>query len=287
MPPRNFTDAEEEQIARIYLAGHSTRAIARAYKLHDKTSIIGALRRQNITQRSPAERNRLYRIDAHAFDVIDTEEKAYWWGFIYADGNVYRRSLSVALKSTDENHLAKLKAFLKSEHPIKIIKVGCGNSKRFGVAVYYATDSHLVDRLRELGITPRRKNFNRVIANLPNELSRHWIRGFFDGDGTAGHPHASRGPYIGFCGSVQLLEWVRKTIADNANTNPNLSIHRHIKSKICYLTFSGNVVAHNVTSWLYQDAEIWLTRKKKKVDSWPPPMENPYLRERDEKGRFI
>lgn len=270
MPPRNFTDEEEEQIAKIYLAGHSTRAIMRAYKLPGKTSILGALRRQNVKQRSPAERNRLYQIDAHAFDVIDTEEKAYWWGFIYADGCIHKRSLTVTLKASDKNHLIKLKTFLKSEHPVKIVNRYIKGNKAYKSAHYYATDRHLANRLRELGIVPKRGKFKQAITHLPKDLERHWIRGLMDGDGSVAMDSGSRGPSIGFCGSALMMNWIREILANNTGTNPDLSIQKHRIASLYYLSFSGNVVAHAVSDWLYQDATIWLSRKKKRVDNWLP-----------------
>src|SRR6202012_252825 len=64
---------------------------------------------------------RIYALDDYFFDVIDTEAKAYWLGFITADGCVragvisngwQRHGLSVKLKASDSGHLEKLKADL-------------------------------------------------------------------------------------------------------------------------------------------------------------------------------
>ena len=54
--------------------------------------------------------------DEHSFDVIDTEEKAYWLGFLYADGNVSntKNEVGITLQSSDIKHLYKFKTFLKS-----------------------------------------------------------------------------------------------------------------------------------------------------------------------------
>lgn len=50
----------------------------------------------------------------HIFDTIDTPEKAYWLGFIVADGylNVNRRMLRIKLGDIDKNHLLKYINFL-------------------------------------------------------------------------------------------------------------------------------------------------------------------------------
>ena len=49
-----------------------------------------------------------------AFKSIDTEEKAYWLGFLYADGDISvmnQLKLRVSLKAGDKDHLLKLKKF--------------------------------------------------------------------------------------------------------------------------------------------------------------------------------
>lgn len=71
-------------------------------------------------------RNPLYK---NIFETIDTEEKAYWLGFLYADGYVSKyNQIEVALSLEDEEHLHKLKRFvntntnvLKDEHRARLL----------------------------------------------------------------------------------------------------------------------------------------------------------------------
>ena len=53
--------------------------------------------------------NRRYNVNHKYFEVIDTEEKAYWLGFLYADGCVIKTktgsSLLLKLSVKDEEHL--------------------------------------------------------------------------------------------------------------------------------------------------------------------------------------
>lgn len=264
MPARNFTDSEEEQIGKIYLVGHSARAIARAYDKSHHISIVAALERQDIEQRSPAERNRLYRLDPYAFDEIDNEHKAYWLGFLYADGCVHKRSLQVSLKREDKEQLIKLKSFLQSEAPIKNVKVGASNTdQKYKQALFCVTERHLAERLKTLGIVVSRPDHLSMVENTPVELYHHLIRGYFDGDGSA-----RKSPSIVFCGSKSLLTWIRDTIAQSVDVNPHLTVTKHTIADLYYLYFSGRRVALRVADYLYEDATTWLARKKQVVDSW-------------------
>jgi hypothetical protein len=278
MPGRNFTDAEEEQIGRIYLAGHSARAIARAYGKAHHISVVAALGRQGIKQRSPAERNRLYSLNPHVFDTIDNEHAAYWLGFLYADGCVHKRSLQLSIKRSDVEQLIKLKAFLESEAPIKntLAKDGTSN-KKHQQAFFLITDRHLTDRLRKLGVTIGRPDYRPMIDGVPCSLYNHLIRGYFDGDGSA-----RKSQSLAFCGSRPLLIWIRDTVAQFADTNPDLAITKHSIADLYYLYFSGRKVALRAAEYLYRGATIWLARKRNVIDSWVLPQEM----KRDERGRF-
>lgn len=74
--------------------------------------------------------------DETVFDVIDTEEKAYWLGFWYADGYVAsltRKSnyiIGCSLAYKDLEHLEKFAKFIKFQNKLYEIDAKCGD-KRF------------------------------------------------------------------------------------------------------------------------------------------------------------
>ena len=288
MARRNFTDSEEEQIAKIYLAGHSARAIARAYGKDHHISIVAALKRQGVEQRSPGERNRLYALNPHVFDTIDNELAAYFLGYLFADGCVSRnKTLGLGIKWSDKELLVGLKTFLESEAPIKSVFV-CSSAtqeKKYRQATFEATERHLASRLMELGIIAGRPSHEQMIKQTPPNLYNHLIRGYFDGDGSARKPNATRGGSIVFCGSKELMIWIRDLIAMQAGTNPRLKIQKHNTANLHYLYFSGTGVALKVARYMYKDATFWLARKKKVIESWPAL--KPRVIKRNEKGRFV
>ena len=57
------------------------------------------------------------KINKNIFEVINTEEKAYWLGFLYADGYVglTDNRVELTLQLSDVNHIEKFKTFLNSD----------------------------------------------------------------------------------------------------------------------------------------------------------------------------
>ena len=64
--------------------------------------------------------NRKYHVNSNYFDTINTEGKAYWLGFLFADAAVHpnRPSVALSLAMRDVDHLKKFKRYLNSGHPI-------------------------------------------------------------------------------------------------------------------------------------------------------------------------
>lgn len=65
-----------------------------------------------------------YQVNENYFEKIDSEEKAYWLGFLYADGNVRMHKnksgiLKLKLKQSDKKHIEKFSKCLNSNYPIK------------------------------------------------------------------------------------------------------------------------------------------------------------------------
>lgn len=276
MPARNFTDTEEAEIAKIYLSGKSTKAIARAYGLSHHISITAALKRQGIEQRSVGDRNRLYKCNPYIFDNLDNELSAYLHGFTYADGYINAsKTLSFNISAKDKDHLEKIKQALQSEAPIRIVpNLGYGGE----IATISITERYLVKRLQETGIVKGRPYPELTMSSIPDSTFNHWLRGFFDGDGSA-----KKSPCINFCGDYKLLLLIRNRLSQLCEVNPNLAITKHVTKPLYYIDYSGRLMALKVASVLYKNATIWLERKRNVVNNWPVPQ----LIGRNEKGQFV
>lgn len=60
----------------------------------------------------------------HNFEIIDTEEKAYWLGFLYADGSVSSSEdkIELGLAEQDMHHIEKFRDFIGINNKIFIEK---------------------------------------------------------------------------------------------------------------------------------------------------------------------
>lgn len=121
-----------------------------------------------------------YHFNEDVFEKIDNEDKAYWLGFIYADGCVMKKKggsdiLSITLKIDDYVQLYNFCDFLNL------------NNKK--VALYRdvcrleVSSNKIVKDLINHGVLYR-KTFQLNFPNIDNLLIKHFIRGYFDGDGS-------------------------------------------------------------------------------------------------------
>ncbi len=198
--------------------------------------------------------------DDTVFDSIDNEEKAYWLGFIWADGNIKTTSktcyrLTINLKLEDLDHLEKFNKFTKhTKYNIKIDKIK-------NVCSWYACSKHLWETLNNYGCTPRKS----LTLKFPDEsifksrdLIRHFIRGYFDGDGCISYERYKNGIVMrcSLLGTMDFVEGIKQyTKLENI-----LVQLRHNKNDYFNLKLTNNESKY-FASLIYDNAVIYLNRK--------------------------
>lgn len=67
---------------------------------------------------------RRYTFNEHYFDVIDSQDKAYWLGFFAADGynHVSKGYIELRLHNQDREILEKFKVSINASNPIGLYK---------------------------------------------------------------------------------------------------------------------------------------------------------------------
>ena len=211
---------------------------------------------------------RKYKVDSMFFNKIDNEEKAYILGFIMADGGIYyssknfSRRLYFSINEKDIEILNKIKIAMKSDYPIK--KINQINSFGFSKIVKLTINStDIVHDLIKLKYT-NNKTGNEFIPRIEKSLLRHFIRGFFDGDGTI---FKSRGyNTVGFTSSLNMLNSINELFSKELNLDVK-KIYKESGDKKAYrLYYSQQEEVYKIYNYLYKDSTIYLERKKHKFN---------------------
>lgn len=207
---------------------------------------------------------RKFRFNEKFFDVIDTEEKAYWLGFLYADGSQNGNQFQMCLKIDDKDHLEKFRIAIGAEHTVKeIIKK---NHKKGIGALFQVSSKYFCQSLQECGCV-KNKTLIVKFPNINANLHRHFIRGIFDGDGTIGIMNKKYG----------YKKWtIYSASHEFCNSIHNILTQNGIKNKLYKRIYKdGRAPGYNVEvhckneftklyHYLYNSATIFLERKEKK-----------------------
>lgn len=210
------------------------------------------------------------KYNVFVFDSIDTEDKAYWLGFLYADGNVRsddgihnNNTVSTELNFIDYEHIIKFKTFMGDQRPDSIIRVrerftAKGNKQK--MAAYDVCNGHLRQSLIDLGCVPAKS----LILKFPEEeifkekdFVYDFIRGYVDGDGCLYRSHDRLG--ISIRGTFEFLEGVKKHFPQQftkvfSEVDPRT---KAVQYKLSCCSDKADQVAYK----LYENSSIYLDRK--------------------------
>jgi hypothetical protein len=266
MPKRIFSDEEESKLIQDFLVdGRPASYIAESLGINP-TTYRSILSRHGIV--SPRRgRQPMYAMNDYVFDEIDTAEKAYWLGFIYADGNVYRNMFTLSASQKDEGHVHALNEFLDSEYTVHTY-FDTTKGRKYPQAKLHISHRIFADRLRSLGIVVGRSRFlQSTLPAIPPHLYSHFVLGFFDGDGCA----ASGSCTIVFCGQTDILQWIRKVLHGAIGSDLNKELRLHQSGGIYYLWYYGYHQTQGIANWMYQDSSVFLDRKLAIIKSYAEP----------------
>jgi len=160
--------------------------LAEIFKLKSYGAIKRVLKDNKITLRRKGELRIKtgLPINVDYFKDVNSPDKAYWLGFLTADGYVYPDGYKVALCSKDKEAIEKFKAATGSGHAISKIKTFDKRTKRtYTRYSLQITCRDFSSNLAALGLKGV-KSYRCEPPNLQPELLQHYIRGLFDGDGS-------------------------------------------------------------------------------------------------------
>lgn len=260
-----ISDKYKDEIIDMYLNDRlSVLKIAKILNISQYT-IYDGLKAWGVKRRDFNEMTG-YTANYNFFDKIDSEAKAYWLGFMYADGYISNDGyVGISLSIKDKSHLEKYRKELNCTY--KIHDYMPNETNKYTKNKYSRLtfkNKYMCDVLNSKGCFYN-KSLKLIFPDeniVPKALLKHFIRGYFDGDGSLITSKNSINFKI--CGTKEFLEGIIDTFNENIekyNFKKSLYKRRDDNKNNFYISYGGRLKTIEVMKWLYEDSSIYLDRK--------------------------
>ena len=256
------------KIIELNQQGFSQKEITKIFNRNNYQDIQSFLRRHNV--KLVWKKKKKYPIDESFFETIDSEIKAYLLGFFYADGCIFSDyRFGLCIQRDDEYIINLFRDFISPGSYIKQLHNTKGAKNRKPQVVWRVQSSKIVSNLYRLGLTQRKTlNSKIILPVIPDNLLHHFIRGFFDGDGSVGKK-TIRGKYEGnrvcFSGTwLNLFNQLKDILHKQGIKNIRIDSKQGITCiyyALCIDSFRDSDIFFD---YVYKDANFFLERKYKK-----------------------
>lgn len=203
---------------------------------------------------------RKYGLNESFFEKVDSENKAYWLGFILTDGYIGTKRgklsyLNIELQLSDSDHLDKFKKDIEYEGPIYV-------DKKRNRCRLIISSIKLVNDLGKLGIHNKKSLTAEPIEFKDASLQKAFWRGCIDGDGTIFklNPKDRKEQWcIGLYGTENICKAFASYIKKVTHSKSN----NFQKREGCFhFRINSNKFTKLAHDHLYGNANIYLTRKR-------------------------
>ena len=227
---------------------------------------------------------KLYRINQDYFEKIDSHEKAYILGFIYADGYNREDVLELVQIASRKDILEKIREAFKSNHPIKEYTPG-----KFTLNI---ANKKLCSDLNKLGAVRNKSLILKFPSFIEDSLMPSFILGYFDGDGCVwngkrkkmivkdtSRPEGFRERIVHnvkftFTGNYDFINDLQDYLIDKnvvknktkLNFSKAKNPNNNTSAKVCTMEYSGRKQLKNLYCFMYENSPIWCDEKKLKFN---------------------
>lgn len=218
--------------------------------------------------------NKKYKVNHNYFKIIDNEDKAYWLGFLYADGYVRIHKnksghLKLKLKISDKEHIEKFNKCLESNYLINEGKEKFKKNNKEYVSYFSCLNiynTELVSDLMNHGCLNNKTNKIRL-PHLSDDLMNHFIRGYFDGDGCVYRNKKSKNTYtVSIVSNFYFIEELKTFLLNKIKLNNNdiTIINNKTYSIMNIQKYEASLKFYK---YIYKNSNFHLNRKKEIFDN--------------------
>lgn len=264
-----YSDINIEQVIELNRQGLSQKEIAKQIGCRYQ-DIQRAIKYNNISL--VWKRKQKIKKDIDFFKNIDSEIKAYLLGFFYADGNIDKSlgRISICIQEDDVYILNLFKEYIAPTSIIKKIHNTKGAKNRKPQIMLRINSKEFVSHLLNLGLCPSKTYESLQFPNIPKTLYPHFIRGYFDGDGTV-QVHKMKNGYeyskVGICINWKLfLDKLCEILYDQSISHISISYIIGKTANFYKLRINSAKNTSIFANYIYENSNFFLPRKKNKFN---------------------
>lgn len=210
------------------------------------------IKENGIEVKSHSISTRRYYAKDDFFDNLDTEEKQYFLGWIYADAchTPSKNQIVLRLQARDKPILEKLNSLVNFDRPLTFTKKADGQDQ-YALTI---NSENISKTLESYGVTARKSLTLEWPDWMPSTAWPAFLRGYLEGDGWIGWDGR-----VTILGSTTFCEKMREVIEKSCN---NFAYVRpHPSDGISRLEITGIHNSKKFLDFVYSDATIYLERK--------------------------
>lgn len=250
----------DARIIELYEAGKSITCIAKEEKVARKTVksrlIKYGFRIEQRYYKKYSNSTKLF-----ISEKISTEEEAYILGLYMADGTISMRDKMVGLdlSKKDRSHMKKIKRIWNIRNPI-----GETTNNHSGSVYLRFYDHRIFNKMMDFGVIPNKSYYGQFPNEewfVDNDLLRHYIRGYFDGDGCIAYSHITR-PILTFVGTLAMITGIRHYIANTFGIH--MTLNKKADNSWGTVLVGGFNQVSFLINWMQYDTDLLLKRKRER-----------------------
>lgn len=213
-----LTEEQKIESVKLYLSGVRTISIAKQFGVN-RMQVTTVLKKAGVDVNHVNKQRKHKLINEDFFENINSPEKAYFLGLLWADGCAYQKlgkdkvahQIVISLQERDGDILREFVSHIFEND--KVLYLRRRLPPRQNQWSLRICSRKMFDDLAKLGMTPR-KSFTCGWPTIDSELYPHFIRGCWDGDGSISFNNNSKNYASSIVGSPDFIQ----------------NLHEHFKS---------------------------------------------------------
>lgn len=259
----SLTTQQTESIVELYKVNKNLSEISKILNISvymiKKTLMLGGIKFQKFISK-----NSKYKLNESVFREINSPEKAYWIGYLAADGYIFsngkghssRNGVTLLASIKDIDLIKSFLGFIECERPIRrVFKKALTTEEVHEYASVSIANVVMAKDLISHGLI-QNKSLTLKPPHIPKDLVKYYILGYFDGDGCISVYKGKSGALtsnVSFTGTFEVCSWIQKFFLEK---DINFSLYQRTPNKNTWgLMSTGNCKTVMALNELYSDAE--------------------------------